>query len=137
MQLILNLSLTFLREPIYKNHYSLSSTENAPIRHLLITIPRAVQRRRGIDNMAAVETQSIKRASSSKPRRYQTNINLNERKKQITSADTLYGIPHQRCDTSAGMFSAHDSFPEQRQNRKCAPSAQFFCCSSYAAVIVT
>lgn len=72
-----DLGFTLLREPIHKNIYTLSSTEeNAQIRHLLIMIiHRLEQRRRGIiDNMAAMETQSMKRASSSKPRRYQTSI---------------------------------------------------------------
>lgn len=80
-----NLSFTFLREPIHKNNYTLSSTENAQIRHLLIIIiHRLEQRRRGIiDNMAAMETQSTKKASSSKTRRYQTSILTNARNRLL------------------------------------------------------
>jgi len=61
-----DLSFTFLREPMHENNYTLCSTENAQIRHLLIIIiHRLEQRRRGIiDNMAAMETQSMKKASS-------------------------------------------------------------------------
>jgi len=62
-----DLSFTFLREPIHENNYTLCSTENAQmLRHLLIIIiHRLEQRRRGIiDNMAAMETQSMKKASS-------------------------------------------------------------------------